>query len=66
MEVHANNGNEESPGDGAARITEVGSSTTGKNKKKRGDRQDGPQPNNRSLHRVTSQQLEILEGYGSL
>ncbi|XP_066310043.1 homeobox-leucine zipper protein TF1-like [Miscanthus floridulus] len=66
MEVHANNGNEESPGDGAARITEVGSSTAGKNKKKRGDRQDGPQPNKRSLHRVTSQQLEILEGFFSV
>lgn len=65
MEVYANNGDEESPGDGAARITEVNSSTAVKNKKTRSDEQDGPQPKKRSLHRVTSRQLEILEGYGS-
>jgi homeobox-leucine zipper protein len=66
VEAHANNGKRESPGDGAARINEVNSSTAVKKKKKRSDRQqqDGPQPK-KLLHRVTSQQLEILEGYGS-
>jgi homeobox-leucine zipper protein len=66
VEAHANNGKRESPGDGAARINEVNLSTAVKKKKKRSDRQqqDGPQPK-KLLHRVTSQQLEILEGYGS-
>nr|DAA34958.1 TPA_exp: homeodomain leucine zipper family IV protein [Zea mays] len=67
VEAHANNGKRESPGDGAARINEVNSSTAVKKKKKRSDRQqqDGPQPK-KLLHRVTSQQLEILEGFFSI
>jgi hypothetical protein len=70
-ELHATNGHGESHGAGASRINEVDSSILVGNKKTReeslGDgHQDGPQPKKRSLHRLTSKQSEILEGYGSL
>nr|TKW17179.1 hypothetical protein SEVIR_5G349300v2 [Setaria viridis] len=70
QELHAKNGHGESHGAGASRINEVDSSILIGNKKAReeslGGGRDGPQPKKRSLHRLTSQQLEILEGFFSV
>ncbi|KAJ1285769.1 hypothetical protein BS78_03G302200 [Paspalum vaginatum] len=66
----ANNGHGGSPEDGASRLNEIDSSILVSNKnchqESHGDGQDGSQPKKKTLHRLTSRQSEILEGFFSI
>ncbi|OEL26468.1 Homeobox-leucine zipper protein TF1 [Dichanthelium oligosanthes] len=69
-ELQAANGLGQSPGGGASRINEVDSSILVSNNNGReespGDGQEGSQRKKRCLHRLTSRQSEILEGFFSV